>query len=108
MKFNFNAFETRVRNLLRDEDSEIVAEKIEIFRVYFEAYESYRNERHPWISDSQILRIAETMFKDYDFETYFDLIDKHFNTNYRDCDFNINHFFSGQIREFRLYDCYHP
>ena len=35
-------------------------------------------------------------------EDYLDLIDLHFKTRYRNCDYNINHFFSGRIREMRL------
>ena len=32
------------------------------------------------------------------------LIQLHFKTSYRRCDYNINHFFSGRIRELRLYE----
>lgn len=32
------------------------------------------------------------------------LIQLHFKTKYRRCDYNINHFFIGKIRELRLYE----
>lgn len=32
------------------------------------------------------------------------IIQLHFKTKYRNCDYNINHFFSGRIRELRCYE----
>ena len=44
---------------------------------------------------------------DIDPDCYEDMIDKHFRTRYRNCDYNINHFFSGRIRVLRFYEtCY--
>ena len=44
---------------------------------------------------------------DIDPDCYEDMIDRHFRTRYRNCDYNINHFFSGRIRELRFYEtCY--
>ena len=40
-------------------------------------------------------------FEDVAPEDYRVLIDKHFATKYRRCDYNINHFFSGRIRLMR-------
>ena len=40
-------------------------------------------------------------------DCYEPMIDQHFQTRYRNCDYNINHFFSGRIRELRFYEtCY--
>ena len=58
-------------------------EALGVFRYYFEQYEAHTGRPHP------------------------PMIDQHFQTRYRRCDYNINHFFSGRIRELRFYEtCY--
>ena len=91
-------------------------EVIEIFRYYFETYEYMQRTAHPWIKLEQVQRIVNAMpyvkkafGADGDYlivepELYPDMIDRHFCTLYEKCDFNINHFFSGAIRELRLYE----
>lgn len=40
-------------------------------------------------------------------DAYYAMIDQHFATKYKNCDYNINHFFSGKVRELRFYEsCY--
>ena len=57
----------------------------------------------PYIDETD--KLNSTM--DIDPDCYEDMIDKHFRTRYRNCDYNINHFFSGRIRELRFYEtCY--
>lgn len=88
-------------------------ESLSVFQYYFQKYEDYFGRPHPPIRTSQIVHIAKEMpwvfkddrgsfFRDVEPENYFEMIDKHFNTRYRRCDYNINHFFSGRIRELRL------
>ena len=88
------------------------------FRYYFEQYEAYTGAPHPPIRAVQIERIIREMpyidetdkansTMDIDPDCYEDMIDKHFRTRYRNCDYNINHFFSGRIRVLRFYEtCY--
>ena len=73
---------------------------------------------YPPICASQIVRIIRDMpwieqadrgsaYADIPPESYPPMIDQHFQTRYRRCDYNINHFFSGRIRELRFYEtCY--
>lgn len=87
-------------------------------RYYFEQYEAYTGAPHPPIRAIQIDRIICEMpyidetdkansTMDIDPDCYEDMIDRHFRTRYRNCDYNINHFFSGRIRELRFYEtCY--
>lgn len=88
-----------------------------IFRYYFETYELVFGEAHPMISLNQTASIIEKMpcmadeseiggisGDELDPEMYPLLIDQHFTTNYRNCDFNINHFFSGFIRNYRFFE----
>lgn len=88
---------------------------LSVFRYYFEQYEKHMGKPHPPIRASQIVRICQDMpfisreysgglYADIDPEAYPVLIDKYFATKYRNCDRNINHFFSGRIRELRFYE----
>ena len=87
-----------------------------VFKYYFEVYEEVLGQTHPPIRFEQIRKIIDLMpflggdgFEDYFIEpdTYEYLIDRHFVTKYRSCDYNINHFFSGNIRLLRYYEtCY--
>ena len=84
-----------------------------MFRQYFQAYETYIGRPHPPIRREQVDKIMQIMpAVGYDIpawpeltpEDYQSLISLHFKTRYKRCDFNINHFFSGRIRELRLYE----
>lgn len=98
-------------------------EVLRVFRYYFETYELIFNEAHPAISIQQIANIIDKMpvISDSEYEDeegrrhsidvdltpedYKLIIDQHFNTKYQlGCDYNINHFFSGKIRENRYYE----
>lgn len=84
-----------------------------VFRCYFEKYEDYMGKTHSPINSEQIKSIMQKMpvvqgkysdflTSDFDAADYPGLIDLHFKTGYRNCDYNINHFFSGRVRELRL------
>jgi hypothetical protein len=90
-----------------------------VFEQYFSTYELYMKRPHPPIKVSQIEQIIKAMSfidvggidTELDPGTYEDLIDKHFQTEYNvgmgGCDYNINHFFSGNIRALRFFEvCY--
>lgn len=86
---------------------------LSVFRYYFEQYEKYMGKPHPPIRASQIMRICHDMpyifpdgegIEDVTPDGYYAMIGKHFRTKYRHCDYNINHFFSGRIRELRFYE----
>ena len=90
-------------------------ETLDVFRYYFEAYENHTGGPHPPIRASQIVRIARIMpylyedsvggdYVEIEPKNYPAIIDQHFRTQYRNCDYNINHFFSGRIRELRYYE----
>lgn len=86
-------------------------EVLQVFRYYFDTYEIIFDVAHPMISINQIVKIIERMpivndgAADVSPEDYEAIIDQHFVTKYRrGCDYNINHFFSGEIREHRYYE----
>lgn len=109
--FDFDKFR-RILASVYPESAYSLEEALSVFRYYFERYEEYTGRVHPPIRAKQIIRIVEVMpwadgegrNIDTDSSCYPVLIDKHFRTNYRNCDYNINHFFSGHIRELRFYE----
>lgn len=106
--FNFEKFSVIAASVYPNTPYSL-EDALSVFRYYFEKYEKYTGRPHPPINASQIVRIAQNMpwieiedlgsySSDVDPEDYRVLIDKHFATKYRRCDYNINHFFSGKIR----------
>ena len=91
-------------------------EALEVFREYFLAYEYYTGTAHPHLKRETIIAIIQRMdegetpetcpYDDMGFspEDYPAMIDAHFRTKYRDCDYNICHFFSGCIRYLRWFN----
>lgn len=120
MQFDFDRFTTLAKLAYRHCDGEELYsfdDVLKVFRYYFETYELIFNEPHPMISINQIVSIIRKMpysdddeiasSFDYSPDDYEAMIDQHFATSYRNCDYNINHFFSGRIRALRFYEvCY--
>ena len=116
MKFDFKLFTLFATKAFYNVSSTYHLEEIlEVFRQYFECYEHYRGKAHPNIRIEQIEKIIETMpFAngdmtgdiDFDPDDYEYMIKQHFKTRYNNgrCDYNINHFFSGDIRGVRYYE----
>lgn len=103
LKFDFSTFENILYSVLPDEMS--ITRKIEIcfiFQYFFHRYEIERGEIHPNITAAQIRRAVERLEElpiptlEYPF-----VIDKYFSTMYQNCDYRINHFLSGRIREIK-------
>lgn len=112
MLFDFERFSTSAKLAYRrcNGSAYSLEDVLRVFRYYFETYEMIFDTAHPMISIAQIARIIECMpilhDGEYDIspEDYEAIVDQHFVTKYRHCDFNINHFFSGQIRDLRYYE----
>ena len=115
MQFDFGRFSRIAATAYPVGCQYTVGECLEVFRCYFQTYEDCIGRPHPPIRREQIRRIMEEMpctvmedrggsLEPLAPEDYLDLIDLHFKTRYRNCHYNINHFFSGRIREMRLYD----
>lgn len=88
---------------------------LNVFRYFFTKYEEFTGEPHPPIKASQIARIIQDMpyiflenredtYADVESEDYPAIIDKYFKTPFKNCDYRINHFFSGRVRELRFYE----
>lgn len=114
MVFDFEKF-ARITASVYPPSVYSLQDALSVFSYYFEQYEKHMGRPHPPIKASQIVRICQDMpfisreysgglYADIDPEAYPVLIDKYFATKYRNCDRNINHFFSGRIRELRFYE----
>lgn len=88
-----------------------------VFKTYFSGYERKIGRPHPHIRMEQIKRIIRKMpyFDEEEarmlsgsgvpgiFPSFYKyIIIRHFETPYPACDYNVNHFFSGRIRELRF------
>ena len=126
MLFDFQRFGRIAATVYNQENPYSLEECLKVFQLYFQTYEEYMGRPHPPIRASQIARIMQDMpflerpdpsfmkwlketcnynpVSDIDPDTYPLLIQLHFKTRYRRCDYNINHFFSGKIRELRLHE----
>lgn len=117
MLFDFQTFEKLTKHCYPEDHPYSLDEVLGVFRYYFEAYEQHFDRPHPNISMKQIRHIIQIMpfvtledrdgqTEDIPAEVYEDLIDCHFSTRYHRCDYNINHFFSGRIREYRFFEVF--
>lgn len=88
-------------------------EYIEIIQYYYKLYMDTFREEHPRISEAAMdsvvhrLSLGTDIIDNLDFDIYKSLIDKHFETQYNNCDYNICHFMTDGIRDNRFYEtCY--
>lgn len=80
-------------------------ETLHILQYFFKAYENHRGEPHPPLTVKNLVRIIEALPGElYPIgEEYEMLIDAYFGTRYAHCDYRINHFLSGRVREILHY-----
>ncbi len=126
MQFDFLRFSRIAASVYNQGNPYSLEDCLEVFQAYFQTYEEHMGHPHPPIRASQIGRIMQDIpfleqpdpefvkylkealnrnpSPDIDPTIYPLLIKLHFKTKYRRCDYNINHFFSGKIRELRLHE----
>lgn len=116
LKFDFERFRNIALSIYPTDAAFTCHQALAVFYCYFQYYEHYMHQPHPPIRVEQIVNIIMKMDRAPDRytgeleifpECYPAMIAKHFRTNYGECDYNINHFFAGQIRGLRYYEtCY--
>jgi hypothetical protein len=117
MYYNFTLFSKLAERAYKNVGMAVYSldDILRVFRCYFQKYEDTFKDVHPNIRVSQIENIINKMpyidnngsssaGGDITPDCYEVIIDKHFKTQYRSCDYNINHFFSGDIRLLRYYE----
>ena len=75
-----------------------------VFRYYFDQYQRRCRRQHPRLTYRNIMDLIYKL-DDFEFEDYPALIDCYFDTRFDNCDYNVNHFFSGDIRKLRACEC---
>lgn len=115
MLFDFDTFQKLVMRCY-EPGPYTLDEVLSVFKCYFSLYERKIGKPHPNIRVEQIRRIIHKMpyltpqderalrgtgYPGVFPEIYKHIIARHFDTSYPACDFNINHFFAGRIRELR-------
>lgn len=81
-------------------------EFLDVFYYFFEQYRHKRGEEHPPLKPDQIRRILQHMPDSVDGAffglgavDYPSIIDEYFKADFRGCDYRINHFMAGRVRE---------
>lgn len=107
--FSFNSFCERYPEEIDNPDI------IPAVEYYLTAYKEYMGDDHPNLKFEQWQRVVNRiMYIDNGFQTLDvdlgnieDMINKHFVTEYNNCDYNILHYISGDIAKNRYYEeCY--
>ena len=108
MIFDFAKF-ARITAIVYPVSPYTLAKALSVFHYSFEKYEEYTGRSHAPLKASQIVRMCQEMpfisreyggglYADMDPEANPVLSDTYFATNYRNCDRNLHHLFSGRIR----------
>lgn len=88
---------------------------VDIISYYYSAYNRAFGKEHPRLSARAMDSVISSFLSssgnldglEYDPEAYHAIIDRHFQTQYQDCDYNICHFMSEEVRNNRYYEtCY--
>lgn len=82
--------------------------EIDNVQYYLQKYKSVMRKEHEPLKPSQWKRVFNKITSAGDNEVlgneFKRIVDQHFKTDYKDCDYNINHFVSGQIMLNRYYE----
>lgn len=86
---------------------------VDIIKYYYALYRATFNQEHPCLSNPAMDKVIEAIqfgtdiVEDADFDMYQEMIDQHFKTHYKNCDYNICHFMTEGVRNNRFYEtCY--
>ena len=91
----------------------ILEDIIPAVEYYMATYKAYTGKKHPNLKESQWLNVTNKILYvkgEYNHEKYMELyelekiVDKHFVTEYENCDWNILHFVHGDIIKNRFYE----
>jgi len=106
---------TRNSPISYDEYNFTSADKKEIVAYYIKTYSNYMNKQHPKLKPSQWKRVdsglesiynkeIDVSFDSPEVDEWKQMIDKHFETEYENCDYNILHFITDGVKIKRMYE----
>lgn len=120
MLFDFDRFTPIVAEVYSEIESPYSLDNVlGVFYFFFLAFELATATIHPGIKRQQIADIINAMPQiwvdkggkhevliDIEPEYYPDMITRYFETYFPRCNYRINHFFSGRVRELRYYEVF--
>lgn len=112
---NCSLFDRLAAAVYREDEAWPLEGYLQVFHKYFDTYEECFRKAHPHISRANIRGLMDKMpyltcesrygtgeyLEPGDYEA---MIERYFEIDWPNSDYNINHFFSGQIREMRFYE----
>ena len=107
------ALEIYIRNCFHDLKLDDYAEECIVTDIlyFYRKFHENRGEYHPLLKMCQMRDVIQSIYEgtevvtDYSPEVYVPMIDDYFATNFTErCDYHINHFVSGSVRDMRWYD----
>ena len=114
---DFERFSKIAKNCYPDGLPYSLDDCLSVFSYFFQMYQETMGIEHPPIKPRQIQELMRRMpyiddiglnnsgkCEDIDVSTYPYIIDLYFQTSYKNCDYRIGHFFSGKIREIKLFE----
>lgn len=114
--FDFSILEKQIVKACKkqeiDNDSDII-DIIKIITFYYETYMKSFHKEHPRLSAKSMENVVSALYFGSDVIDYLDtkiyknMIERHFQTEYNDCDYNICHFVTEGIRNNRFYETYY-
>lgn len=113
--FDYSILEKQIIKSCNKQGIQDTQAYIDIVMYYYSVYMQILNKEHPRLStdamDSVILALTcgtdNLDPSEIDINAYKAMIDKHFKTPYKDCDYNICHFMTEGIRNNRFFEtCY--
>ncbi len=113
--FDWSILEKQIIGACNRTDAEDPQPYIGIIEYYYQAYMNTFHEEHPRLSNKAMdgviaaIQCGTDLIKDnqLDVNMYHTIIDKHFQTQYKNCDYSICHFMTEGIRNNRFYEtCY--
>lgn len=84
-----------------------VSKALKVIALYFKVYKSRLGEDHPPLSQVNLREVVERLESWDPFDQELDwlaIIEKHFETDYYSCDWNINHFANEGILQNRFFE----
>lgn len=113
--FNPSILEKQIMKSCKAHDVQDFRPFADIISYYYSAYKRTFGKEHPRLSAKAMDSIISSFLSssdnlddlEYDPEAYHAMIDRHFQTQYQDCDYNICHFMAEEVRNNRFYEtCY--
>lgn len=104
---DFDIFDRQLRKAYNQAHSAFTLDECKtVFTEYFNEHQSYTGSEHPPLKTDKVIEIINQidgggMFEPGDYSL---MINSYFNTDFRNCDRNICHFFSGKVREMRYFE----